>query len=234
MAEVKSTKKAPAKKAPAKRSMSKTPASEQIEPVTDEPATDQVQAAVEGDDVSHKTPAAPVTTLTEGDLAMVAQIAAQAAAEAVKVAMPAQPAPLNRHTPGGRQVEDGKEILETRPVSPEETAGWTDEQIAEFNRREAKKLRDRKAKQSENRRDLESMSTAERIRFMQTPRDPSIIRKVTGPGWDGDEDGLIRVRCLRKIGINDYGDMTDIDEEVMMPPEVARDLQQKKLVEAVI
>lgn len=148
-----------------------------------------------------------------------------------KTSAPTKPAAV-KHAPGGKRVEE--ELLETIPVMPEEAAGWTEEQIEAFNKREQAKMRARKRAQAENRKDLETMGTAERMRKMMAPRDPDLTRMALPPDWDGDEDALVKVRCLRRVGLNESGDMSDLDEEVLMPPENARTLQRTGAVEVVI
>jgi len=95
-------------------------------------------------------------------------------------------------------------------------------------------MRNRKRAQQKRREEFDSLGTAERIRRLSGVRDPSIIRKAIPDDWDGDEDALIKVTCLRRVGLNEFGEMSDIDEVVLMPPENARILQKSGAVEVLI
>jgi len=235
-------KKSAATKAPAEKPAAKAPEPKNIVIVDEDPP-----AAVEQEEVL-----AP--TLNNADFEMIANAVTRGVVAAMQ-AMPASPqiAPAERsersesgygaelkkaaladeeYSPGGRQVES--ESLETIPVIPEEAAGWTEEQVAEFNRREAAKLRARKKAQAANRKDLEGLGTAERMRRMMAPRDPTVVRYAIPKDWGGDESELVQVVCKRKIGLDENGTMSDIGETVNMPRDHARRLQGTGAIEVAI
>lgn len=235
MAEVK------AKKAAAKAPVKKAAAKPKDIVIVDDPVVE---------DKVVEAPAPPlVPTLNAADAELIADavtrgVVAAMAAQPQQPAIPDQPqtdygAKLaqvaladEEYSPGGKQVEP--DALKTVPVMPEEAAGWTPEQVAEFNRREAAKLRARKKAQAANRKDLEGLGTAERMRRMAQPRDPSVIRYAVPADWDGNEEDLVMVKCKRRVGLDDAGTMSDLNESVHMPKEHARRLQSQGAVEVAI
>lgn len=89
-------------------------------------------------------------------------------------------------------------------VDPE---NMTDEEIADFNKKEAEKAAKRKARQEKNR--------AKKLEVEE--RDTSIIR-----GIDGEDP--IRVVCIRRIGLTN-NEMSEEGEELDIPKEIAIKLQ---------
>jgi hypothetical protein len=164
---------------------------------------------------------APVSTLTPADFAAIADIAATAAAEAVRVAMAPQKATVS---PG---------IVAAKEMTPEVIAQMTDEEIEEFNAEEARKAAARKAVQAANLQKLEGLSTGERARAIANARDPDVIRVATPPGWAGTDADLVRVICKRRIGLN-AGEMSDLDEVIDIPRESAKALQKTGVIEVQI
>lgn len=182
--------------------------------------------------------AKPESSLTPADLAMIAEIAAKAAAEAVKASQPViaattDPIPQVRaeHVPGGKKVANT--VYETEALTPAAIANMTPEQIEEYNRREQDKMRARKARQASTLAKLSDMSTGDRVRYLTKERDPSVIRMAVPDDWDGNEDDLVRVTCKRHVGLGG-GLMSDIDEEVDMYRPAAKNLQKSGAVEVAI
>ena len=162
----------------------------------------------------------PKSGLTPTDIEMIAQIAAQAATEAVKVAL----------------AEEKQSLLDADPdyiPTEAEILTWSDEKIAEYNKVEQAKLAKRKATQAANLRRLGDMSAAERKAERNVERDPSIIRLAVPTDWDGNKDDLVRVICKRRIGLGD-GLMSDLGEEVDMYRVSAQKLQASGVIEVSI
>jgi hypothetical protein len=123
------------------------------------------------------------------------------------------------------------EILETIAPSPEQVALMTPEQVTAFNQREVAKMRARKKAQAANIKKMENMSVGERMAAVKKKRPAGEIRIAIDPSYDGDD--YVRVRCLRKIGL-DVGITSDINEEVDMPRHAAQKLQSTGKVAVVI
>lgn len=158
----------------------------------------------------------PKSGLTPADIAMIAEIAAQA----VKAAL----------------AEEKQAVVKADPnyvPTEAEIASWSEEQVAEYNAAEAAKFAERKAKQSANLRKLDSMSVNERKQALTKERDKSVIRIAVPPDWDGNKDDLVRVVCKRHIGLGD-GLSTDIDEIVDMYKPSAQAMQKSGVIEVAI
>jgi len=189
------------------------------------------KAAAKPADVKPAEVAPAQSALTPSDLAMVAEIAAKAAAEAVKAAQPVAAQSKAEHVPGGKKVANT--AYETEALTPAAIANMTPEQIEEYNRREQDKMRARKARQASTLAKLSDMSTGDRVRYLTKERDPSVIRMAVPDDWDGNENDLVRVICKRHVGLGG-GLMSDIDEEVDMYRPAAKNLQKTGAVEVSI
>jgi hypothetical protein len=196
-------------------------------------------------------PARPEAGLSADDRALIAQIAAESAAQAVKDILAENQRALDAahtekvtakpladlekmatsHVPGGKKVANT--AYETEALTPAAIANMTPEQIEEYNRREQDKMRARKARQASTLAKLSDMSTGDRVRYLTKERDPSVIRMAVPDDWDGNENDLVRVICKRHVGLGG-GLMSDIDEEVDMYRPAAKNLQKTGAVEVSI
>ena len=88
-------------------------------------------------------------------------------------------------------------------VNPE---NMTEEEIEEFNRKEAEKAEKRKQRQANNRRK----------KVVKEERDPNVIREIKGKDQ-------IECICVRRIGLDDQ--MSDVGEVVKIPKSIAKGLQ---------
>ena len=168
---------------------------------------------------------APASTLTAADFVAIAKIATDAATAAV-LAMQ-EP----KQAPGGKAVK--AKVYDTPHLTPEAIAGMSEEQIVEYNTREAARMAERKKEQSAALAKLGNLSTGDRKRALDNARDPSVIRAALPPGWDGDSDDLVRVICKRRVGLGN-GKVSDLDEVIDVPREAARDMQSSGAIEVQI
>ncbi len=131
-----------------------------------------------------------------------------------------------------KQVKAEPPKLHVEP-SPEEIANWSPEQVAEYNQKQVQRLAKLKKDQANNRRDLEKLSTRERMAKMTTPQDPNDIRALIPLDYTGDGTDMVRVTCLRRVGLGG-GRMSEINEQIDMPRDNARVMQKAGSVEVTI
>lgn len=140
----------------------------------------------------------------------------------------AQLAEQDRHRPGGNKVEASPQF-ETNPLSAEDIANMTEDEIDDYNRREQRKLQARKQAQVLRRSEMEGLSRKERLKAVMGQRDPNRVRHADNPL--GEREVLVVSR--RRVGLGEEG-MSDLHERIFVPLSAARRLQDAGAVKVEI
>lgn len=122
------------------------------------------------------------------------------------------------------------EVYDTPPLTAEQVAAMSEDEVEAYNQREAAKLASRKRRLANNRRELDNLSQQERAKRIKGQRDPSIIRKSDNPYGEP----MIDAKTKRARISLENGEMSEPGEHIQVPRSFALTLQEQGKIEILI